>query len=149
MSQRLALSALAAVALLGGAGTYAFAGEAPRTGPKVTDGTAVYVAPSAGKAGSLTFTARVSDDSGVRGLKVIAWPASMSPAPTAKEMADVDSAVCKAAGDGVARCAYTLKVTRAEAAELPKGTWRVTALATANDGGTAFVPKAAEFTVNG
>ncbi|NEE55908.1 hypothetical protein G3M55_66490, partial [Streptomyces sp. SID8455] len=70
MSKRVVtISALAGVALLGGAGAYAFAGEAGSDGPAVAKGSVAYVAPGQGKDGSLTFTARVSDDSGVRNLK--------------------------------------------------------------------------------
>ncbi|MFJ7061232.1 DUF5707 domain-containing protein [Streptomyces griseobrunneus] len=153
MSKRVvAISALAGVALLGGAGAYAFAGESGSDGPEVTKGSVAYVAPSQGKDGSLTFTARVSDDSGVRNLKVLAWPESMAPAPDAKAMAHVESATCEPSGpsgDRAALCTYTIKVTGAEAAESPKGPWHVAVLASAKDGGKTFVPKAAGFTVKG
>lgn len=43
------------------------------------------------------------------------------------------------------RCTYTPEVTREEAAGSAQGTWYVSALATAEDGGTAFVPRAAAF----
>ncbi|ARF74661.1 hypothetical protein B7C62_22320 [Kitasatospora albolonga] len=149
MSQRVVIiSALAGAALLGGAGAYAFAGESRGTGPEVTEAAARYVAPSAGKDGSLTFTARVADDSGIRNLKVLAWPAGMSPAPDAKEMAHVESAACEPSGAAVL-CTYEVKVTGAEAAESPKGAWHVGVLASAKDGGSTFVPKAADFTVKG
>ncbi|MFJ1591951.1 DUF5707 domain-containing protein [Kitasatospora albolonga] len=149
MSKRVvAISALAGAALLGGAGAYAFAGESGATEPEVTKAAVEYVSPSAGKDGSLTFTARVSDDSGIRSLKVLAWPASISPAPDAKEMAHVDSATCEPKGEA-ALCTYTVKITEAEAAESPKGAWHVGVLASAKDGGETFVPKAADFTVKG
>ncbi|CAD5955798.1 exported protein of unknown function [Streptomyces sp. KY75] len=68
MSQRaVTISALAGAALLAGAGAYAFAGEtggSGSTGPEVTKASAAYVAPTADKDGSLTFTAEVSDDTG-------------------------------------------------------------------------------------
>lgn len=153
MSKRVvAISTLTGVALLGGAGAYAFAGDAPRTGPEVTGASVAYSAPDGGGDGSLTFTARVSDDSGVRNLKVLAWPESMAPAPDAKEMAHVESATCepsRAPGDEEALCTYTVKVTGAEAAESPKGAWHVAVLASAEDGGRTFVPKAAGFTAKG
>ncbi|MFJ2209923.1 DUF5707 domain-containing protein [Streptomyces microflavus] len=153
MSKRVVtISALAGVALLGGAGAYAFAGEAGSDGPAVAKGSVAYVAPGQGKDGSLSFTARVSDDSGVRNLKVLAWPGSMAPAPDAKEMAHVESATCEPSGpsgDEAALCTYTVKVTAAEAAESPKGPWHVAVLASAEDGGRTFVQKAAGFTVKG
>ncbi|WNF28985.1 DUF5707 domain-containing protein [Streptomyces sp. C11-1] len=143
------ISALAGVALLAGAGAYAFAGEARSTGPEVTHASVAYVAPGAGQDGSLTFTAEVADDSGVRGLKVLAWPTSMAPAPNAEEMAHAEPAACEPAGAETARCTYTVKVTAADAAESPKGAWNVAVLASAKDGGRAFAPKAADFTVEG
>ena len=87
----------------------------------------------------------VSDDSGVRGLKVLVWPASSKLDPTAAELRSAESAKCRSTSDETSRCTYTLKVTKQEAADLPKGTWYVSALATAEDGGTTFVPRAATF----
>lgn len=43
----------------------------------------------------------------------------------------------------------TLRVTKAEAADLAKGTWRISALATAEDGDTEFVSPAASVEVTG
>ncbi|MFB8102215.1 MULTISPECIES: DUF5707 domain-containing protein [unclassified Streptomyces] len=153
MSKRVVtVSALAGIALLGGAGAYAFAGETRSAGPEVTKGSVGYVAPGKDEDGSLTFTARVADDSGVRNLKVLAWPASMAPAPDAEDMAHVESATCEPAGpsgDAAALCTYKVKVTAAEAAESPKGAWHVAVLASAEDGGRTFAPKAAGFTVKG
>ncbi|MFD6800569.1 DUF5707 domain-containing protein [Streptomyces cyaneofuscatus] len=162
MSKRaVTLSALAGAALLAGTGAYAFAGETGSngstrstgsTGPEMAKASVVYVAPSADKDGSLTFTARVSDDSGVRNLKVLAWPDSMTPAPDAKDMAHVESATCEPSGpsgDKAALCTYTAKVTSAEAAASPNGAWHVGVLASAKDGGRTFAPTAAGFTVGG
>lgn len=50
-------------------------------------------------------------------------------------------------GDKAALCTYTVKVTSAEAAESPNGAWHVGVLASAENGGTTFAPKAAGFTV--
>ncbi|MYX15938.1 hypothetical protein GTY67_21525 [Streptomyces sp. SID8374] len=156
MSKRVVtISALAGVALLGGAGAYAFAGESGSNGsagPEVTKASVAYVAPGKDKDGSLTFTARVADGSGVRNLKVLAWPASMAPAPDAGDMAHIESATCEPtgpSGDEAALCTYKVKVTTAEAAESPKGAWHVAVLASAKDGGKTFAPKAAGFTVKG
>ena len=97
-------------------------------------------------AGSFAFTVDVRDDSGIRGLKVLAWPASSKLDPAEAELRSVDSAVCRSAGD-TSHCTYTLRVTKKEAAELADGTWYVSALATAKDGDTAFVSHAAAFDV--
>ncbi|MFJ3231138.1 DUF5707 domain-containing protein [Streptomyces sp. NPDC086787] len=149
MSRRVLLPSLVAVAVLGAAGAYAVA-QASESGPgspEVKNGSATYVAPTAGRDGSFTFTSRVSDDSGVREVKVLAWPASMKPAPTAKEMAAVESATCEPTGHGASKCRYTTKVTAAEAATTPAGSWHVAVLVTAKDGDTKFVPRAGAFTV--
>ncbi|WNI27778.1 DUF5707 domain-containing protein [Streptomyces sp. ITFR-6] len=144
MSKRVIATSLAGTAVLGAAGAVAFAAQASEAKPQVRDGEAAYVTPHGTRDGSLTFTVHVSDDSGVRGVKVLAWPGTLKPAPTAKEMKDVESAKCAAAGDGAARCTYTVKVTEADA--VPAGAWHVAVLATAKDGDTAFVPRAADFT---
>jgi hypothetical protein len=111
------------------------------------NGSARYVAPSDADAGELTHATDVSDDSGVRSLKVIAWPASSKLDPTEAELRHVDSATCEATSDETSRCTYTLKVTKEEAAKQPEGTWYVSALTTAKDGDTTFVSRAATFTV--
>ncbi|WP_405536210.1 DUF5707 domain-containing protein [Streptomyces sp. NBC_00075] len=148
-SKHMLFSSLLGVALVGGiaAGGLAMASASAPTEPTLENGSARFTAPSDGKAGALTFTADVSDDSGVKGVKVIAWPASSKLDPTEAELRNVDSAVCTKATDDTSRCTYTLRVTKAEAAELAQGTWYVSALATAVDGGTTFVPRAATFDV--
>jgi hypothetical protein len=148
-SKHILFSSLLGVALVGGiaAGGLAMASASSPTEPTLENGSARYVAPSDGGAGSLTFTADLSDDSGVKGLKVVAWPASSKLDPTEAELRDVEDATCTRTTDETSRCTYTLRVTKAEAADLAKGTWYVSALATAEDGGTTFVPRAATFDV--
>ena len=149
MSKHILLSSLVGAALIGGtaAGGIAVASASASTEPTLKNSSARYTAPSGSNAGSLTFKTDVSDNSGIRGLKVIAWPASSKLDPTQADLQHVDSATCTRSTDETSRCTYTLRVTRAEAAELAQGTWYVTALATAKDGGTKFVPRAATFTV--
>ncbi|MFH0181027.1 DUF5707 domain-containing protein [Streptomyces cacaoi] len=147
MSKRVLVSSIVGVVVLGGVAAGGLAMAYGATEPTVANGSARYVAPSDGSAGALTFTADVSDDSGVRGLKVIAWPVSSKLDPTEDDLRDVESAVCRSVSAEKARCTYTVKVTAAEAAELPRGSWHVSALATAKDGGTAFVSRAAVFDV--
>ncbi|WP_409062737.1 DUF5707 domain-containing protein [Streptomyces sp. SYP-A7185] len=156
MSRRVLVPSLIGVTVLGAvaAGGIAMASSSnssPSSNPaepSLKNGSARYTAPAAGGGtGSLTFTADVSDDSGVKNLKVLAWPASSKLDPTEKELRHAEGATCRGTTEEKSRCTYTLKITRAEAAELPEGTWHVSARATAKDGGTAFVPRAATFTV--
>ncbi|MFF1444480.1 DUF5707 domain-containing protein [Streptomyces sp. NPDC058295] len=150
MSKRVLVPSVVGVVVLGGVAAGGLAMAYGATEPTVANGSARYVAPSDGRAGTLTFTAEVSDDSGVRGLKVVAWPVSSKLGPTEDDLRkDVDGAVCRSVSAERARCTYTLKVSQAEAAELSRGSWHVSALATAKDGGTAFVSRAAVFDVTG
>ncbi len=149
MSRRIVFSVTAGVAVLAGAGAFAvaYAGDQP---PSVAHSAARYVAPEGGRGGSLTFTTDVTASSGVKNVKVLAWPANSSFAKqglTEKDMAAVESAVCKPSGADTVRCAYTATVTRAEADESPRGLWHVAVLATAKDGDTTLDTKAADFTV--
>ncbi|MEU9324440.1 DUF5707 domain-containing protein [Streptomyces canus] len=149
MSRRVVLSVAAGVVVLGGAGAFAlaYAGEQP---PSVAHSAARYAAPAGDRSGSLTFTTDVKVSSGIKDVKVLAWPANSSFAKkglTAKDMAAVDSAVCKPSGEDTVRCTYTATVTRADADASPRGLWHVAVLATAKDGETTLDTKAADFTV--
>lgn len=149
MSRRIALSLAAGVVVLGGAGAFAlaYAGDQP---PALAHSTARYTAPDGGRDGSFTFTTEVTASSGVKSLKVLAWPANSSltkKEPTAKEMAGVESATCRSAGKDTVHCTYTIKVTDAEAASSPRGPWHVAVLATAENGTTTLDTEAAGFTV--
>ncbi|GAA3910549.1 hypothetical protein GCM10023084_73310 [Streptomyces lacrimifluminis] len=150
MARRIVLSVAAGVVVLGGAGAFAlaYAGEQP---PSVAHSAARYAAPVGDRAGSLTFTTEVSASSGVKDVKVLAWPANSSvfakEALTAKDMASAESAVCKPSGGDTVRCTYKVPVTRADAEESERGVWHVAVLATAKDGDTKLVAKAADFTV--
>ncbi|MEU9784075.1 DUF5707 domain-containing protein [Streptomyces phaeochromogenes] len=149
MSKRILVSSLIGVFVVGGitAGGFAVASASAATEPTVENGSARYVAPSDSGAGELTFTADVSDDSGISSLKVLAWPASSKLDPTEADLRSVDSATCTSTTDETSRCTYTLRVTKEEAAELDRGTWYVSALAAAKDGYTTFVSRAASFDV--
>ncbi|WP_078651899.1 DUF5707 domain-containing protein [Streptomyces xylophagus] len=151
MSKRALLFSLAGVAAVGGVvagGLAASAASAP-TEPTFTNGSARYVAPTATGSGSFTYTVDVSDDSGIRGLKVIAWPASSKLEPTKADLRYVDSAKCARTSDDTSRCTYALKVTKKDTADMAKGAWYVSVLATAKDGGTTFASKTATFDVAG
>ncbi|MFD6821452.1 DUF5707 domain-containing protein [Streptomyces sp. NPDC060085] len=148
MSKRLVVSSLAAVAAVA-AGTVVFVSSADAAvpdKPEISKATAHYTAEADGGA-SLTFTASVADNSKIKNLRVLAWPASSGLAPTAAEMRDVEEATCKATSTTVSTCTYTVKTSAKEAATLPEGVWRVSALATAKDHDTTFAPHAATFTV--
>ncbi|WP_371661385.1 DUF5707 domain-containing protein [Streptomyces sp. NBC_00280] len=149
MARRIVLAVAAGVVVLGGAGAFAlaYAGEQP---PSVAHSAAGYAAPVGDRDGSLTFTTDVTASAGVKDVKVLAWPANSSFAKqglTAKDMASVESAVCKPSGGDTVRCTYTVPVTRADAEASERGVWHVAVLATAKDGDTELVTKAADFTV--
>ncbi|WP_329333117.1 DUF5707 domain-containing protein [Streptomyces sp. NBC_01352] len=149
MSRRIVLSVTAGVVVLAGAGAFAvaYAGDQPLS---VAHSTARYAAPDGDRGGSFTFTTDVTASSGIKDVKVLAWPANSSFAKqqlTAKDMAAVESAVCKPYGEDTVHCTYTVTVTRAEADASPRGLWHVAVLATAKDGDTTLDTKAADFTV--
>ncbi|WP_328315412.1 DUF5707 domain-containing protein [Streptomyces sp. NBC_00388] len=123
------------------------AGAAAPAKPAITKAAAHYALPAGGAGASLTFTAVVADNSGVEGLKVLAWPASSGLAPKAGEMKAVENATCRATSPTTSVCTYRVKDSATDAAAMPGGTWYVSVLATAKDRDTTFAPKAATFTV--
>ncbi|WP_449353495.1 DUF5707 domain-containing protein, partial [Streptomyces shaanxiensis] len=138
MSRRIAVSVAAGVVVLGGAGGFALAYAGDQS-PAPAHSTARYTAPTADRDGSLTFTTEVTASSDVKSVKVLAWPANSSFAKkglTAKDMAAVESAVCKPSGGDSQRCTYKVPVTRADAEGSPRGQWHVAVLVTAEDGDT-------------
>ncbi|MBD0840538.1 DUF5707 domain-containing protein [Streptomyces sp. TRM68416] len=147
MSKRILLSSLIGAVALGGVAAGGLALASAPSEPTLKNESARYVAPSEAGAGSLTYTVDVSDESGIRDLKVLAWPASSKLDPTEEELRSVDRAECRSTSDETTRCTYALKVTKKEAADLAKGTWYISALATAKDGDTTFAPRAATFIV--
>ncbi|WP_405392410.1 DUF5707 domain-containing protein [Streptomyces sp. NBC_01102] len=149
MSRRIVLSLAAGVVVLAGAGAFAVAYAGDQS-PSVAHSAARYAAPDGDRGGSLTFTTDVTASSGVKDVKVLAWPANSSFAKqelTAKDMAAAEPAVCKPSGEDTVRCTHTATVTRAEADESPRGLWHVAVLTTAEDGDTTLDTKAADFTV--
>ncbi|MFE9835271.1 DUF5707 domain-containing protein [Streptomyces sp. NPDC005551] len=148
MPKHALVSSLIGFALVGAVTAGGIAMASDSTELALTNGSARYIAPSGDSAGSATFTADVRDDSGVRSLKVLAWPGSSKLDPTAAELRHTNDATCRSASDDTSRCTYTLKVTKKEASRLDRGTWYVSALATAKDGDTVFVPHAATLHVN-
>ncbi|MHB9861356.1 DUF5707 domain-containing protein [Streptomyces sp. YIM S03343] len=147
MSKRIVVSSLIGITALGAVAAGGYAMASTNSKPTLKNGSAHYTAPSGNKAGSFTFAADVSDDSGIRGLKVLVWPASSKLDPNEAELRHVESATCRSTSDETTHCVYTLKVTTKDAADLDPGTWKVSALATAKDGDTLFVPQATAFEV--
>ncbi|WP_406007059.1 DUF5707 domain-containing protein [Streptomyces sp. NBC_00637] len=152
MSRRIALSVVAGVVVLGGAGA-AGAVALAHTGeksPELADSTARYTAPDGARDGSLTFVTDVTASSGVKSVKVLAWPQDSTFAQeglTTKDMASAEPAVCKPSGEDTVRCTYTVEVTGSDAESSPRGAWHVAVLATAKDGTTTLDTEAADFTV--
>ncbi|MCP3770831.1 MULTISPECIES: DUF5707 domain-containing protein [unclassified Streptomyces] len=145
MSKRVLIGSFVGALVIGGAAA-GFAMASGPTKPSLENNSARYTAPSGDGAGSFSFTTDVSDDSGVKSLHVLPWPTEWKLDPTERETRDTEeAATCRKTSDETSRCTYTLKVSEAEAAALETGTWKVTALATAEDGDTLFVPSAATF----
>lgn len=147
MSQRVVVASLVGAVALGGVAAGGIASATASSEPTVENATARYQAPAGGGGAEVTFTAEVSDDSGVRDLKVLAWPKSSHLDPKAGDLEKAESATCEKTGEETSRCTYTLKAGADEAAGLPRGPWKVSVLAKGEDGDTTFVPDAATFTV--
>jgi hypothetical protein len=144
MSKRTLVASLVGIVTIGGitAGGLAVADASASTDPSLANTSARYT-----DTGTLTFTTDVSDDSGVRSLKVLAWPAGSKLDPTEAELRSAESATCRSTAAETSRCTYTVRATKEEASELTTGTWYVSALATGEDGDTTFAPQAAAFEV--
>ncbi|MFC9604965.1 DUF5707 domain-containing protein [Streptomyces niveus] len=148
ISVRAVLVSLGGAAVIGGVAVAGMASATAPSQPAVDNASARFVAPTGDTRGAFSFAADVADDSGVKNLKVLAWPKASGLDVTAKEMEHVEDAVCERVDDDRSTCTYTLRITEREAAELEKGEWTVSALLTARDGGTKFVPEAATVTVD-
>ncbi|WEH41169.1 DUF5707 domain-containing protein [Streptomyces sp. AM 2-1-1] len=150
MSRRIALSVVAGVVALGGAGAFALAYAGEPQAPTLTHSEARYVAPAGDRDGSLTFTTDVSSGTKVKSVKVLAWPEDSSFARqrlTEKDMAAVESAVCVPAGKDTVRCSYGAAVTRDDAEGSPRGLWHFAVMATTTDGTRTLDTEAADFTI--
>ncbi|MFE7332207.1 DUF5707 domain-containing protein [Streptomyces sp. NPDC057565] len=105
MSRRITLSVVG-IAVLAGIGAFALA-YAGDQAPGLAHSTARYTAPQDGRVGSFVFSTEFTAFSGVKSLKVLAWPEKSGPAaeqPTVKEMAQAESARCRPAGADIVRC---------------------------------------------
>lgn len=148
MSKRVLVPSLIGAIAIGAVAAGGLAMASTGSKPVLEDGSVRYTAPAGTTEGAFTFTAKVSDDSGIQGLKVLAWPTSSKLDPTEAELRKVEDATCRSLSDETSRCTYRLTVTKKEAAELDQGTWQISALATAKDGDTLFVPHAASVDIS-
>ncbi|MFJ2817360.1 DUF5707 domain-containing protein [Streptomyces sp. NPDC087294] len=147
MSKRVLVSSLVGVAVVGGVVVGGLSSAFAATELTVDNAVARFSPASGGEPAAFTFTADVRDDSGVKSLNVVAWPAASKLDPTEKDMRSVEKAICVRVSDEKSTCTYRPALSEKDANELAEGTWYVSALATAEDGDTAFVPKAATFEV--
>ncbi|MEU3254429.1 DUF5707 domain-containing protein [Streptomyces sp. NPDC006997] len=151
MSARLLLSSLAGVAVLGGGAVAAFAlvgtADAAPARPTVDEAEATSVV--LGVPGeAFTFTTTVTDDSGVRSVRVLPWPENSKLDPTADEMEFAETATCEATSATTSVCTYTAPIDAGrDAATMPTGVWNTAVLVTAEDGDTTFSADATTFDV--
>jgi hypothetical protein len=147
MRTRLAASALVTFLALGSlaAAPAAFAStSAAPTFDKASANSMVF-----GIAGvkTFTFSTTVSDDSGIKGVKVTPWQQGVIP-PTAGDAGEFADATCKASSATTSVCTYTVKAdVTTDFDNTAPGNWYVAALVTAKDNGTVFSAKAATFTI--
>lgn len=148
ISKRVALTSLVGAVAVGAVAVAGIASATAPTKPVVDNASARFVVAPGGDEGVFTFAADVADDSGVKNLKVLAWPNASGLDPTAEEMEYAEKADCRRVDDEKSTCAYTLRVTERELAETGKGEWTVAALLTGRDGGKKFVPEATSVTLD-
>ncbi|MCX5397834.1 DUF5707 domain-containing protein [Streptomyces sp. NBC_00102] len=151
MSRRIAaLSVVAGVVALGGAGAFALAYAGEPQSPTLAHSTARYAAPEGDRDGSLTFTTDITSTEGVKRVNVLAWPDTASFRDmhlTEKDMAAVETAECEPSGADTVHCTYRVGLTRADAEEAPRGVWHIAVLVTAGNGTTTLETEAADFTI--
>ena len=148
LSQRVVLSSVAGAVAVGVVTVGGIASATASSEPTLERSSARFVAPSDGAKGSLTFTTEAADDSGVKSLKVLAWPNDSELEPTAEELERAERATCESTGDETSKCTYTLPLSESEAEGMERGEWTVSALLTSEDGEKKFVPEAASFTAD-
>jgi hypothetical protein len=146
MLSRLATPALVSVVALGAlAAPAAFAGTDIK--PTITKASANSMVLGTTGVATLTFSTTVSDDSGIKSVKVTPWPNGVTP-PTAGDAGEFADATCKTSSATTQVCTYTDKtdVKKYYDNTVP-GSWYVAAFVTAKDGGTVFSAKAATYTI--
>ncbi|TKA11181.1 DUF5707 domain-containing protein [Actinacidiphila oryziradicis] len=146
---RVAAPSLVGVLALGGlaAAPAAFASTAVK--PTIDKASATSMVFGTTGTTTFTFSTTVSDDSGIKNVKVTPWPKGVT-APTAGDAGEFAVATCKASASSAKTsvCTYTVKTdVRKDFDNTVPGTWYVAALVTGKDGGTAFAAKAATFTI--
>ncbi|WP_329147464.1 DUF5707 domain-containing protein [Streptomyces niveus] len=148
MSKRVVLTSLVGTAAVAGIAVAGIASATAPSAPTVDNASARFLPPSADTGGTFAFAADVADDSGVKSLKVLAWPNSSDLKPTAEEMEHAENAVCERVDDEKSTCAYTLRISGQEARGMRKGDWTISVLLTARDGEKKFVPEATTINID-
>ncbi|MEV8284490.1 DUF5707 domain-containing protein [Streptomyces niveus] len=148
MSKRVVLTSLVGAAAVAGVAVAGIASATAPSAPTVDNASARFLPPSADTGGTFAFAADVADDSGVKNLKVLAWPNSSDLKPTAEEMEHAENAACERVDDEKSTCAYTLPVSGQEAEGMRKGDWTISVLLTARDGEKKFVPEATTINID-
>jgi hypothetical protein len=147
MFSRIAAPALVSVVALGSlaAAPAAFADTAVK--PTITKASANSMVFGTSGSTTFTFSTTVTDDSGIKGVKVTPWPQGVT-APTAGDAGEFADATCKTSSTTTSVCTYTVPTNvRTDFDNTVPGTWYVAALVTGKDGGTTFAAKAATFTI--
>ncbi|MFD0315784.1 DUF5707 domain-containing protein [Streptomyces flavalbus] len=151
MSARLLLSSLAGVAVLGGGALAAVAlvGTADAAPARPTIDKAKATSVVLGVSGeTFTFTTTVSDNSGIKSVRVLPWPEGSKLDPKAAEMEYAEPTTCEATSATTSVCTYTTPLDKEkDAATMPTGTWNMAVLVTAKDEDTTFSAKATTFHV--
>lgn len=153
MRIRVAAPALVgALAVTGLAAPAAFAATNPAPVIGKTSASSLVFGPNTTK--TFTFSTTVSDNSGIKGVKVLPWPRLMETTlgvqPTAADLRDssTPTATCKSASATTSVCTFSVTVNSHSdlGDNTNAGYWYTAVLVTAKDGGTAFKSKAAVFT---
>lgn len=150
MRIRIAAPALVGALVLGGvaAAPAAFAANTAPTIGKIS-ATSLVFGPNTTK--TYVFTTTVSDDSGIKGVKLLPWLKAEDGefTPTAADMKDPDlpTLTCKASSKTTSVCTYTEKLnSHADLGDnFAAGPWYTAVLVTGKDGGTTFKAKAGTF----
>lgn len=97
---------------------------------------------------TFTFSMTATDNSGIKGAKVVTWPKNSNLNPTPEELAHAEDATCTPSSATTSVCTYTFTVDeRKDATTVPTGLWHTTVLITANDHEKTFFANAATFTI--
>lgn len=151
MRIRIAAPVLAGALALGGlTAPAAFAANSAPTVGKIAVSSLVF-GPNSTK--TFTFTTTVSDDSGIKGVKMLPWPAALAAhglevtADMLRSDTDLPPVTCKAVSKTTSVCTHSEKINSFTDFHdnTVAGTWYTAILITGKDGGSTFKQKAAVF----